>query len=330
VLGLPQKDASTERSADRSAVVRCRQIEQADVDSIVTLLASAFGDPNPPLWRRLSDAAQKLFNRSEDRTVQSSQRAREFWQGALRRMGSLPIPSGYPTYGYILTADCLPVGILLLIVSRTVLKGEPGVRCNLSSWYVDPRYRAYAPLLVSRALSNGQMTYYNVTPSPNTWAILDAQGFRRFCAGTYICVPLLSRSRPGEVVRATAGRVPGDGLTAFEVELLHDHAAWGCLSFVGHGEEGRYPFVFSVLRWRGCIKYAYLIYSSSLDDFARFAAPLGQALARHGVFLVALGSDGPVKGLVGVYVPNRPKFFKGPHRLRLGDLAYSERAIFGL
>ena len=32
--------------------------------------------------------------------------------------------------------------------------------------------------------------------------------------------------------------------------------------------------------------------------------------------------------LVGKYLDARPKYFKGPHRPRLGDLAYSELAMF--
>jgi hypothetical protein len=32
---------------------------------------------------------------------------------------------------------------------------------------------------------------------------------------------------------------------------------------------------------------------------------------------------------VGWYSPERPKYFRGPHRPRLGDLAYTERTMFG-
>ena len=51
-------------------------------------------------------------------------------------------------------------------------------RCNLSSWYVEPSFRAYAPLLVSQALRHKHVTYLNVSPAPHTLPIIEAQGFR--------------------------------------------------------------------------------------------------------------------------------------------------------
>jgi len=39
-------------------------------------------------------------------------------------------------------------------------------------------------------------------------------------------------------------------------------------------------------------------------------------------------ADAPIPALVGKFSPNRPRFYKGPP-LALGDLAYSEQAIFG-
>ena len=68
----------------------------------------------------------------------------------------------------------------------------------------------------------------------------------------------------------------------------------------------------------------------SIDDFVRFAGPLGRFLARHGIALVVLDANGRVPGLVGHYVQATPKYFRGPERPRLGDIAYSERDVLGL
>ena len=69
--------------------------------------------------------------------------------------------------------------------------GQITTRCNLSSWYVDPAFRAYATLLVSHALSHRDVTYLNVSAAPHTWPIIEAQGFARYCDGIFVAVPLL-------------------------------------------------------------------------------------------------------------------------------------------
>jgi hypothetical protein len=44
-----------------------------------------------------------------------------------------------------------------------------------------------------------------------------------------------------------------------------------------------------------------------------------------------IDSNGPIRGLYGKYLDGRmPRFFKGPNRPRLGDLAYTETAMFGV
>ena len=76
---------------------------------------------------------------------------------------------------------------------------------------------------------------------------------------------------------------------------------------------------------------AQLIYCPDIADFVRFAAPLGRYLAWRGRPLVILDANGPVRGLVGRYFDDTmPRYFKGPVRPRLGDLAYTETAFFGV
>jgi hypothetical protein len=80
----------------------------------------------------------------------------------------------------------------------------------------------------------------------------------------------------------------------------------------------------------GVAGFAYLGYCRGLDDFVRFAGPLGRFLALRGFPLVVLDANGPLKGLVGWYSDGAPKYFQGPDQPRLGDIAYSERALFGV
>ena len=48
----------------------------------------------------------------------------------------------------------MPVGVLLLIFSDVATSATPNIRCNVSSWYVEPAFRSFASLLVLRALKN--------------------------------------------------------------------------------------------------------------------------------------------------------------------------------
>ena len=79
------------------------------------------------------------------------------------------------------------VGAILMICSALRAGGTLAPRCNLSSWYVEPAFRTYAPLLVSHALRHKDVTYLNVSAAPHTWPIIEAQGFSRYSEGLFIC-----------------------------------------------------------------------------------------------------------------------------------------------
>jgi hypothetical protein len=94
----------------------------------------------------------------------------------------------------------------------------------------------------------------------------------------------------------------------------------------------RHPFVFGRRSKFGSrsVPFAHLIYCRTLEEFVRFSGPLGRFMARQGIPLIAIAANGPLKALTGKYVDEQPQFFKGPEPPRLGDVAYSERAMFGI
>ena len=68
-----------------------------------------------------------------------------------------------------------------------------------------------------------------------------------------------------------------------------------------------------------------------MADFVRFAGPIGWFLARRGLPFVIIDANAPMPGLAGWYSHgDMPKYFKGPQRPRLGDLAFTEYAVMGL
>ena len=60
-----------------------------------------------------------------------------------------------------------------------------------------------------------------------------------------------------------------------------------------------------------------MIYCRDIDDFVRFARPLGRYLAWRGRPLVIVDANGPIPGMVGFFRRgSKPKYFKGPQRPR--------------
>ena len=281
----------------------CRQIEESDIETVASLLAQGF--------------------RTRDL---------QFWLEAFAQLRRHATPPGLPKYGYLLESDGRTVGTVLLICSLARVGENDAPRCNLSSWYVDPAFRAYAPMLVSQALRHKDVTYVNVSPARHTWPIIEAQGFSRYCDGLFIAVPMVSGFFGGPKVKVfDATRKPSVSFDPRDQDMLLQHAAHGCVSLWCATAERAYPFVFRRRFVRGIVPYAQLIYCTDVADFVRFAGPLGRSLARRGLPLAMIDANAPIPGLVGRYCGgNIPKYFKGPQRPRLGDLAYSENAVIGV
>ena len=281
--------------------IRCRQIADDDLDGLADLLKRGFG----------------------------ARRTHAFWRHALACLRARAVPAGMPRYGYLLENDGVAVGAILLIFATT--PGGDAPRANVSSWYVEPAFRSYAPLLVAQALKLKQVTYLNISAVRHTWPILQAQGYRRYSNGVFVALPALQRSRePG--MRLLAGEAQPDAAHApFERDLLTEHAAYGCMSFWCVTPERAFPFVFRPRIVKSAIPCAQLIYCGDVADVVRFAGPIGRHLAVRGRPFVVIDANGPIAGLAGRYFDDTmPKFFRGPVQPRLGDLAYTETAMFGM
>jgi hypothetical protein len=295
-----------------SPKIRCRRIESADAGSVATLLTRGF----------------------------APRRTRRFWEHVIARLAARAAPADgpgakAPGYGYLLESDGVTVGAILQIFSTLPRAGDderPTTRCNLSSWYVDPAFRSYAPLLVSQALKQKDVTYLNITSIPHTRPILAAQGYVRYSNGVFAALSCLSSAKGGIPARIVAADAqPQAAFEAYERDLLRDHADEGCMSLWCETPERAYPFVFRARRIKRLITCAQLIYCRDIADLVRFARPLGLHLAWRGQPLVILDANGPVPGLVGKYFDDTmPRYCKGPTPPRLGDLAYTETAFFGV
>jgi hypothetical protein len=287
-----------------SSKIRCRRITDGDAEKVVALLTTGF----------------------------APRRTRQFWEHVIACLARRAVPADTPGYGYMLECDGAAVGAILQIFSIQRGTGEAATtRCNLSSWYVDPAFRSYAPLLVAQALKQKGVTYLNISSIPHTRPILEAQGYVRYSNGVFVALPCLSRASAGPARVIAADAPPQARFEEHERQLLRDHAEDGCMSLWCETPERAYPFVFRVRRVKRFIDCAQLIYCPDVAIFVRFARSLGLYLACRGRPLVILDANGPVRGLVGRYFEGiMPKYYKGPTPPRLGDLAYTETAFFGV
>jgi hypothetical protein len=282
--------------------VRCRQIEETDREGVVDLLTRGF-----PLRRRTN------------------------WQRALDRLGAHAGPRELPRFGYLLECSGAPVGVILMICSSYPAGAGAAVRCNLSSWFVEPAFRTFAPLLISNALGHKNVTFVNVSPAPHTEPIIEAQGFSRYNEGQFVAVPALAAPPAAPDVRLLDGcRVPDVAFEPAELELLRAHASYGCITLWCMTPDRAFPFAFLPRRVKGVLPCTELIYCADLAEFVRFARPIGRFLLKGARPFVIADATGPVAGLAGRYFPGkRRKYFRGT-RPRLGDLAYTEIPMFGL
>lgn len=292
-----------------TAPLRCRLIEASDLDAVITLLGVGFPDRPTAYWRR-----------------------------GLERHRARALPDGVPRYGYLLDYGGEAVGVLLTLYTRVADEAGGHLRCNLSSWYVDPRFRTIASLLDGRAMRDKATTYLNVSPAPNTWAMHEARGFERYCRGQMLVVPALCRRSPNQRVEA-ASRDNLAMLPEGERTLAEDHATYGCRVLICQ-EAGRARAIVLQARRlklrpgqrRGptlpCLQ---LIFGPTGRELERWLGSIGRFLLRRGAtpFLI-FDAAGPSPGTVGRYFAGRaPKYAKGPRGVALGDLSYTEMVLFG-
>lgn len=284
--------------------IRARQITDGDVAAVADLLERGFG----------------------------ARRSRKFWQYVLQRLAERTVPAKYPRYGYLLESDRRPVGVFLQIFSTVWSGGTAKTRCNVSSVYVDPAFRMYAPFLELQAFKHKNVTVLDVTPGPNRYAVVEARGYTRYGNGIFVALPALSGPpavAPVRILKASAR--PDVPVDEHDRGLLLDHADFGCTSLWCVTPERAYPFVFRPCVLKGVLPAAQLVYCRDIDDFARFARPIGRFLARHLQFLVMIDANAPLRGLPGKFFPGKmPRYFRGPDQPRLGDLAYTEIALFDM
>ncbi|MCC6780811.1 MAG: acyl-CoA acyltransferase [Hyphomicrobiales bacterium] len=281
--------------------IRSRQIEELDLARIIDLLSAGFPE-----------------------------RSRAYWHHAVDALSAHGTPPGLPRYGYLLEHDGLAVGVILLIFSEVPGADGRTLRCNVSSWYVEPAFRTYASLLIAHALKYKHVTYVNISPSPHTRRTVEAQGFSPYSTGELLAIPALSREYDPAAQVLPLRTAPQAVCDPVERTLLEAHARHGCLCLWCVSAGRAIPFVFTPRRIRHVLPTLQLAYCPDIGDFVRCARPLGRYLLKRGRPFVVVDTDGPIEGLAGWYFAGKScAYYRGPRKPSFGDLTYTEAVLFG-
>src|SRR5208337_5592046 len=209
-------------SGQDSISLSCRQIGIDDLPAIVDLLHAGF-----------------------------PKRSKSYWEEGLQRLAAYTPPEGVPKFGYLLVSGVTPVGVLLLISSRSLKEATPAIRCNVSSWYVRPDFQAYAPLLSLRATKSKAVTYVNISPATHTLQTIEAQGFAKAAGGFFAGVPALGRIRNDVHILSNPEEwKQSKFISAAELRLLTDHEKFGCICLWCETTTEGHPFIFRKRLWR--------------------------------------------------------------------------------
>ncbi len=284
---------SESRAIEKPIQPVIRQINEDDIPELVNLIINGFDPPH----------------------------SRDFWNNFFSCLGRRSAPAAFPRYGYVLVHDSRLVGVIILIYSTIWEDGVAKIRCNGSTAYTDPDFRCYAPLLYLRPQKDKNVTVLNITANPHTHKMIEAFGFKKYNNGLFATIPLLSHSPMEASVRIADVHVEPDAIfDTRERELLLEHEEFGCISLWCIADGRAYPFVFRPRKVKTFLPAVQLVYCRDINDFARFAKPIGLYFAKRFYFIALLHYQDPIPGLFGAYYSKKtPLYFRGPDRPRLGE-----------
>ena len=253
-------------------------------------------------------------------------RSDDYWTKGLTNLRSLPRVEGFPRYGYLVDEDHAPQGLLLTITSD---RGVEGARTHFSSWYVRDGYRKFALLLLRHALELKNTTFVNPSPSDYILPILKTFGFEPYTAGMLMLdlrAAMRGRSSRGAVRRIGIGELAD--LSEREGRIAEDHLRLGC-DVLRLETDVRAGLLIHrrkwIKRWLPCSQ-AILADPELLIELA---GPVIRALASRGSLLALCDVDQAANPAIGRVFPQGIRYFKGPAPPPVGDLSYSELAVFG-
>jgi len=157
-------------------------------------------------------------------------------------------PPGYP-YGYAILDKGLVVAFVGTIFSERLIAGTKRLCCNLTTWFVEPQYRArmLGPLLLSRILSIDGLLITSFTPSKVSQALCEKMGFE-YLERYELVVPIVPgissvgrNHRQKTSITFNVEEIQHQ-LNEHERRILRDHATLPCQHFLVRNGTGAYCY----------------------------------------------------------------------------------------
>lgn len=216
-------------------------------------------------------------------------------------------------------------GVLLTIRSRLPDTGR--VVVNLSSWYVEPSSRWFAPRMLQMASSSEEETFTDVTPSPEACKLNERLGFHTVTDCTLFYPLPLKALGPASARLSPLAAMPPDALPGTIREMLEDHARLGCIVAVMQANGQHHPLVFLKTTTKR-LPSARLIYCEDRQLAQRHIAAISRYLLGQGRLAMTMAAlEGERKAGGFARHKSAPIQVKGAWNPRFINETYSELVL---
>jgi hypothetical protein len=249
-----------------------------------------------------------------------------FWRSMLARVKQMHKRQSIQSLGDLLLHGEKPVGVLLKIQHRSPILPKPIV--NLSSWYVEPDYRWYAPHMLLKATADKNAIYTDLSPSPEVYNINERIGFRTISSGQLLFPLVITSLLPSS--KATVFSASDLKQESVQEELhrfILTHHAENCLSVVIDDGSSLHPAIFQLRKRRG-LTCANLIYAEDLKELQRHSVRIARHLLKKGIMIMTMPSLGNQRSAGSLLLKSfKPHQVKGDWKENMVDQTYSEAIL---
>lgn len=253
------------------------------------------------------------------------EKSEAFWSRGLSFVSAHHARLNFGEIGQLLMKGDDAVGVLLTIKSR--LPDEDRMVVNLSSWYVEPSSRWFAPRMLQMASSSQEETFTDLTPSPEACKLNERLGFSTVTDYT-LFYPLLPKALgPARARLRPLADVPPGALPAAMRDMLEDHARFGCMVAVMEADGRHHPLVFLKTMTKR-LPTARLIYCEDRQLAQRHISAIARHLLRKGRLAMTMSASDEERDAGGFAVlKSAPMQVKGVWNPRFINETYSELVL---
>lgn len=248
-----------------------------------------------------------------------------FWSRGLSLINDHHERQNLGAIGQLLMKGEDAAGVLLTIRNR--LPDTDRIAVNLSSWYVEPSCRWFAPRMLQMATSSDEDIFTDFTPSAEACKLNERLGFSTVTDCTlFYPLPLRALGRTSARLRPLAAVPPG-ALPAATRQMLEDHTHLGCIVAVMQADGRHHPLVFLKTTTKR-LPSARLIYCEDRRIAQRHITAIARHLLGRGRLALTMAALDEERNAVGFAVrKSAPIQVKGAWNPRFINETYSELVL---